>query len=125
MEPIEYLNGILLLVQISTTLIILTIMGSHYRKTKQKIFILIPLSFIGLFIAWVPHLITFLLFLSGGDPLTVEQHFFIGLIYIPIALLLSAIVEIYLPGFFIVNAVLTIVIGVLIFIRWVMAIVGE
>jgi hypothetical protein len=43
----------------------------------------------------------------------------------PIALLLSAIVEIYFPGFFVLNAVLTIVVSVLIFVRWVMAIVGE
>ena len=47
------------------------------------------------------------------------------IISFPLALLLSAIVEIYLPGFFVVNAVLTIVIGALIFVRWVMAIVGE
>lgn len=47
------------------------------------------------------------------------------IISFPLALLLSAIIEIYLPGFFVVNAVLTIVIGVLIFVRWVMAIVGE
>ena len=43
----------------------------------------------------------------------------------PITLLLAAIVEVNIPGFFVVNAVLTIVIGVLIFVRWVMAIVGE
>ena len=47
------------------------------------------------------------------------------IISFPITLLLAAIVEIYMPGFFVVNAVLTIVIGVLIFVRWVMAIVGE
>jgi hypothetical protein len=47
------------------------------------------------------------------------------IISFPLALLLSAIIEVYLPGFFVVNAVLTIVIGVLIFVRWVMAIVGE
>jgi hypothetical protein len=43
----------------------------------------------------------------------------------PIALLLSAIVEIYQPGFLLLNIVITIIIGVLIFVRWVMAIVAE
>ena len=47
------------------------------------------------------------------------------IISFPIALLLSAIIEISLSGFFIVNAVLTVVMGILIFVRWVMAIVGE
>ena len=47
------------------------------------------------------------------------------IISFPIALLLSAIIEISIPGFFIVNAAVTIVIGILIFVRWIMAIVGE
>ncbi|MGD2073168.1 MAG: hypothetical protein PVG65_06745 [Candidatus Thorarchaeota archaeon] len=47
------------------------------------------------------------------------------IISFPIALLLSAIIEISIPGFFIVNGVVTIVIGILIFVRWIMAIVGE
>ena len=47
------------------------------------------------------------------------------IISFPIALLLSAIIEISIPGFFIVNAMLTVVVGILIFVRWVMAIVGE
>ena len=47
------------------------------------------------------------------------------IISFPISLLLSAIIEISIPGFFIVNAAVTIVIGILIFVRWIMAIVGE
>jgi hypothetical protein len=47
------------------------------------------------------------------------------IISFPIALLLSAIIEIHLPGFFLLNASVTIIIGVLIFVRWIMAIVGE
>ena len=47
------------------------------------------------------------------------------IISFPIALLLSAIIEISIPGFFIVNAMITVVVGILIFVRWVMAIVGE
>lgn len=47
------------------------------------------------------------------------------IISFPIALLLAAIIEISLPGFFVVNAMLTVVVGILIFVRWVMAIVGE
>ncbi|MFW9963501.1 MAG: hypothetical protein ACFFCX_08060 [Candidatus Sifarchaeia archaeon] len=43
----------------------------------------------------------------------------------PIALILSAWIEIQIPGIFLVDVVLTMVIGVLIFVRWVMAIVGE
>ncbi len=43
----------------------------------------------------------------------------------PIALILAAIVEFTVPGVFLIDALLTIIVGVLLFIRWVMAIVGE
>ena len=43
----------------------------------------------------------------------------------PIALILAAWTEIQLPGVFIVDVVLTMIMGVLLFVRWVMAIVGE
>ena len=43
----------------------------------------------------------------------------------PIALILAAILEVTFPGIFMIDVVLTSVIGVLLFVRWVMAIVGE
>ena len=47
------------------------------------------------------------------------------LITFPIALLLAASIEITVPGVFLVNLVVTIVIGILLFVRWIMALVGE
>ena len=43
----------------------------------------------------------------------------------PIALILAAISESFMPGIFMIDVVLTSIVGVLIFVRWVMAIVGE
>lgn len=43
----------------------------------------------------------------------------------PVALILSSILEITVPGAFLADILLTMVVGVLLFIRWVMAIVGE
>ncbi len=43
----------------------------------------------------------------------------------PVALIISAILEITVPGVFMANILLTMIVGVLLFIRWVMAIVGE
>ena len=43
----------------------------------------------------------------------------------PVALIVSAILEITVPGVFIADILLTMIIGELLFIRWVMAIVGE
>lgn len=43
----------------------------------------------------------------------------------PVALILSSILEISVPGVFLADILLTMIVGVLLFIRWVMAIVGE
>ncbi|TFF86583.1 hypothetical protein EU519_01150 [Candidatus Thorarchaeota archaeon] len=43
----------------------------------------------------------------------------------PIALIISAMMDLAIPGMFMIDVVLTMVIGVLFFIRWVMAIVAE
>ncbi|MHA1771110.1 MAG: hypothetical protein ACTSYL_09340 [Candidatus Thorarchaeota archaeon] len=43
----------------------------------------------------------------------------------PISLLLASSVELILPGFFIVDIILILIVGLLLFVRWVMAIVGE
>jgi hypothetical protein len=43
----------------------------------------------------------------------------------PMAFLLSVVLELYIPNILQVNIMLTVVVGILIFVRWVMAIVGE
>ena len=43
----------------------------------------------------------------------------------PVALIVSAILEISVPGVFLADILITMIVGVLLFIRWVMAIVGE
>ena len=43
----------------------------------------------------------------------------------PVALIVSAILEITVPGVFLADILLTMIMGVLLFVRWVMAIVGE
>lgn len=43
----------------------------------------------------------------------------------PVALIVSAILEITVPGVFLADILITMIVGILLFIRWVMAIVGE
>ncbi len=47
------------------------------------------------------------------------------IITFPIALIVAASAEVYVPGMFTIDVILTAIVGVLIFVRWVMAIVGE
>ena len=43
----------------------------------------------------------------------------------PIALILAASAEVFMPGILAIDILLTVIMGVLLFVRWVMAIVGE
>ncbi len=43
----------------------------------------------------------------------------------PVALIVSAMVDVIISGIFLIDIMLTLVIGVLFFVRWVMAIVAE
>ncbi len=43
----------------------------------------------------------------------------------PIALILAASAEAYIPGIFMIDVLVTSIVGILIFVRWVMAIAGE
>ena len=47
------------------------------------------------------------------------------IITFPIAMILAASLELILPGVFLLDIALTMIVGVLLFVRWVMAIAGE
>jgi len=74
-----------------------------------------------IYIIWLVTLVNMMVS-SEEVSLTVTTLPFI--ITFPVALVLSATVEIYLPGFFLVDVLLTAIIGVLVFSRWIMAIVS-
>ena len=77
---------------------------------------------VGIYAIWIVLLVNAMVS-SEEISLTVATLPFI--VTFPIALILAAWIEVYVPGVFIVDIVLTMIIGVLLFVRWVMAIVGE
>lgn len=77
---------------------------------------------VGIYAIWIVLLVNAMVS-SEEISLTVATLPFI--VTFPIALILAAWIEVYVPGVFLVDIVLTMIIGVLLFVRWVMAIVGE
>ncbi|MHA1951707.1 MAG: hypothetical protein ACXAAO_02250 [Candidatus Thorarchaeota archaeon] len=77
---------------------------------------------VGIYVIWIVLLVNAMVS-SEEISLTVATLPFI--VTFPVALILAAWTEVYVPGVFIVDIVLTMIIGVLLFVRWVMAIVGE
>ncbi len=77
---------------------------------------------LGIYSVWIVTLVNAMAS-SEEVSLTIATLPFI--ITFPVALVVSAILETYLPGILRIDILLTIVVGILIFVRWVMAIVGE
>jgi hypothetical protein len=77
---------------------------------------------VGIYALWIVLLVNAMVS-SEEISLTVATLPFI--VTFPIALILSAWIEVFIPGVFLADIVLTMIIGVLLFVRWVMAIVGE
>ncbi len=77
---------------------------------------------VGIYAIWIVLLVNAMVS-SEEISLTVATLPFI--VTFPIALILAAWTEVYIPGLFLVDIVITMIIGILLFVRWVMAIVGE
>lgn len=77
---------------------------------------------VGIYAIWIVLIVNAMVS-SEEISLTVATLPFI--VTFPIALILAAWTEVFIPGVFLVDIVLTMIIGVLLFVRWVMAIVGE
>ncbi len=77
---------------------------------------------VGIYAIWIVLLVNAMVS-SEEISLTVATLPFI--VTFPIALILAAWIVVYVPGVFLAYIVLTMIIGVMLFVRWVMAIVGE
>jgi hypothetical protein len=94
-------------------------MKSHQESQKM----LVEASIlIAIYAIWIVLLVNVMVS-SEEVSLTIATLPFI--VTFPLALIVSAILEISVPGAFLVDILLTMIVGVLLFIRWVMAIVGE
>ena len=77
---------------------------------------------LGIYSVWI---VTLVYAMTSSEEVSLTMATLPFIITFPIALVVSAILETYLAGILKVDVLLTIVVGILIFARWVMAIVGE
>ena len=77
---------------------------------------------VGIYAIWLLLLVNIMVS-SEEISLTVATLPFI--VSFPIALILAAWIEAQIPGVFLADVLITMIVGVLIFVRWVMAITGE
>jgi hypothetical protein len=87
MELVDVLQGSFSLVFVIISLIIGLTIFSKYFEHKNRLFILVGLSWIGISIPWVPDSTSFLMNLFVQRFLPVGWYFIIGNVFLPIALL--------------------------------------
>lgn len=93
------------------------------RPVNEILNMILELALLIAFYAiWILSLVTSMVS-SEQISLTVATLPFI--VTFPFALLLSMTVEVFVPGMILINLSLTVIVGILLFVRWVMSIVGE
>lgn len=87
LELVDILQGAFSLIFVIISLIIGITILSKYFEHKNRLFILVGISWIGVANPWMPDSISFLMNLIVQESLPVEWYFVIGNCFIPIALL--------------------------------------
>ncbi len=87
LELVDILQGSFSLIFVIISLIIGITIISKYLEFKNRLLILVGISWIGVGNPWMPDSISFLMNLIAGESLPVEWYFIIGNCFIPIALL--------------------------------------
>ncbi|MFX1419845.1 MAG: hypothetical protein ACFE9N_13080 [Promethearchaeota archaeon] len=87
LELVDILQGSFSLVFVIISLIIGLTILSKYFEFKNRLYILVGISWIGVSIPWVPDSVSFLMNLIIQQSLPVEWYFIIGNVFLPIALI--------------------------------------
>ena len=87
LELVDYLQGSFSLIFVIISLIIGITIISKYFEFKNRLLILVGISWIGVGNPWMPDSISFLMNIFIGESLPVEWYFIIGNCFIPVALL--------------------------------------
>ena len=87
LEFVDVLQGSFSLVFVIISLIIGITIFSKYFEFKNRLYILVGISWIGISIPWVPDSVSFLMNIFVQQSLPVEWYFIIGNVFLPIALI--------------------------------------
>ncbi|MFX0174989.1 MAG: hypothetical protein ACFE85_02010 [Candidatus Hodarchaeota archaeon] len=87
MEVVDILHGSFSLVFVIISFIVGFTILLKYFKLKNRLLVLVGLTWIGLSFPWLPDLISFLMSLFAQSTLSREWYFIIGNVFLPIALI--------------------------------------
>ncbi len=84
----EFINGLLSLIFISISLLVGIRITQKYWKNKERIYILVGFSWMGMATPWFPSSFSFLAILITGKGLILELKLFIAVFFIPFTIIL-------------------------------------
>lgn len=87
LKLVDILQGSFSLVFVIISIVIGLTILSKYFKFKNRLYILVGISWLGISFPWIPDSISFILNIFFQTSLPVELYFIIGNVFIPIALL--------------------------------------
>ena len=87
MDIVDILQGSLSLIYVIISFIIGFSIFSKFRKIKNRLYILVGIFWLMLSTLWLPEAISFLMSVFGQGTLVKEWYFFIGNVFIPIAVI--------------------------------------
>jgi len=87
LEPLDYLNGTLSIIIVTTNIIVGINITSKYFQFKQREFLLIGIFWMGIACPWYPSSISFLVALATGEGLGIHMYLIFGDVLIPILII--------------------------------------
>jgi len=87
LAPLDFLNGLLSLLTVITSLIVGILIVSKYFKYEKKTFLYLGIAWIGAYQPWWPAAISFISILVTEQGLTAPFYIIIGSLFIPIFLI--------------------------------------
>ena len=87
LNTIEFMNGLFSLIFITISILVGIRISLKYWKNKERVYILVGLTWIGMVTPWIPSSLSFLSYLITGKGLLLELKLFIGVFFIPITAL--------------------------------------
>jgi hypothetical protein len=88
LEPLDYLNGTLSIIIVTTNIIVGVNIASKYFRYKQREFLLIGAFWMGIACPWYPSSISFLVALATDEGLGIHMYLLFGDVSIPLLIFL-------------------------------------
>ena len=88
LNTIEFMNGLFSLIFITISILVGIRISLKYWKNKERVYILVGLTWIGMATPWIPSSLSFLSYLMTSRGLPLQLKLFIGVFFIPITALI-------------------------------------